>query len=84
LTPEHPFDFVFIDAVKAQSLEYLDAVMPKTAPRVAIVTDNTVSHRDELRSFVAHLRAMDDARSCEVHVGNGFELTLLRRFDVPW
>lgn len=79
LQPQRPFDFVFIDAVKQQSDAYLDAVLPRLASRAVIVTDNTRSHAKELASFVARLRAMPEASSCGVDVGNGFELTLLDR-----
>jgi hypothetical protein len=41
-----------------------------------LVTDNTSTHRDELAAFVGHLRAKSGGKSCEVPVGNGFELTL--------
>src|SRR5262249_36567678 len=32
LEPTAPFDFVFIDAEKSQSLEYLEAIWPRLAP----------------------------------------------------
>ena len=78
-TPEVPYDFVFIDAVKEQSFDYLDAVLPHCAARVMIATDNTTTHANELSEFVAHLRSLPGASSCGVAVGNGFELTLLDR-----
>lgn len=74
--PAEPFDFVFIDAVKTQCMAYLDAVWPKLATRCALATDNTRTHPDQLRSFVAHLRAHSELTSCDVPVGNGFELSL--------
>ena len=77
IEPEKPFDFVFIDAVKEQSFEYLDAVRPKLARRSILVTDNTLTHADELASFVEHLRHWPGATSCQVPVGNGFELTVV-------
>ena len=77
VTPAQPFDFVFIDAMKEQSFEYLDAVTPRLAPRATIVTDNTTTHADALASFVAHLRSLPNASSCAVDVGNGFELTII-------
>jgi len=77
LTPHTPFDFAFIDAEKCESHAYLEALLPKLAPRCAIVTDNTNTHADELAKFVNDLRALPGARSCHVDVGNGFELTLL-------
>ena len=37
-----PFDLVFIDADKVSYPAYLDAVLPKLAPRGLIVADNTL------------------------------------------
>jgi predicted O-methyltransferase YrrM len=77
LRPQQPFDFVFIDAWKEQSREYLDAVGPHLARRAVIVTDNTSTHWDELADFVHYLRQLPNATSCGVTVGNGFELTVI-------
>lgn len=74
--PVEPFDFVFIDAVKSQCFEYLEAVWPKLAPRAVLATDNTRTHPEQLADFVAHLRGLSALRSCDVPVGNGFELSL--------
>ena len=73
------YDFVFIDATKDQSFDYLESVWPKLAPRAVLVTDNTTTHRDELATFVAHLRLLPGVKSCNVPVGNGFELSLKSR-----
>jgi predicted O-methyltransferase YrrM len=75
-TPTKPYDFAFIDATKEQSFEYLDALWPTLAARAVIVTDNTTTHRTELAPFINHLRSRAGVKSCEVPVGNGFELTL--------
>ena len=76
ISPNRPYDFVFIDATKDQSFDYLKAVWPKLAPQAVLVTDNTTTHRDDLATFVAHLRSLPGVKSCDVPVGNGFELTL--------
>ncbi len=81
IKPEKPFDFVFIDAVKAQSSDYFEAVRPTLARPAILVTDNTLTHADELASFVARLRALPGACSCQVPVGNGLELTVLASED---
>ncbi|WP_406697042.1 class I SAM-dependent methyltransferase [Singulisphaera sp. Ch08] len=82
MKPGLAFDFVFIDAQKSQSFEYLDAIWPLLAPTATIVTDNTTTHAEELASFVAHLRSRPGVVSCHVPVGNGFELTI-RRAELP-
>ena len=75
IEPAVPFDFAFIDAVKGECFAYLDALKPKLASRCALATDNTGTHPDALASFVAHLRDQPGWTSCDVPVGNGFELT---------
>ncbi|MCC5829958.1 MAG: class I SAM-dependent methyltransferase [Phycisphaeraceae bacterium] len=72
--PEAPYDFVFIDAVKQQSDAYLDVLLPRLAPRVAIALDNTRTHRRELGAFVQRIRALEGFVGCDVEIGNGFEL----------
>ena len=76
------FDFVFIDAQKSQSFDYLEAIWPLLAPTATIVTDNTTTHAEELAAFVEHLRSRPNVVSCHVPVGNGFELTI-RRKELP-
>jgi len=78
LSPPTPFDFAFIDADKSQSFEYLDLLLPKLAPSYIIVTDNTTTHAQELASFVTRLRELPGVTSCQVPIGNGFELTVRR------
>ena len=78
LKPRWPFDFLFIDAVKDQSREYLAAAWPHLAERCVLVTDNTITHAEQLASFLAHLRSLPQVASCGVSVGDGFELTVRR------
>lgn len=79
LKPAQPVDFVFIDAVKEQSSAYLARLEGKLAPRCVICTDNTDTHPEQLADFVAELRSMSGATSCNVPLGNGFELTVIDR-----
>ncbi len=78
LRPVRPFDLVFLDAAKAESADYLDAVRPLLATEFVIVTDNTSTHAEELAPFLERLRSLPGVSSCEVPVGNGFELTIGR------
>jgi hypothetical protein len=43
-----------------------------------LVTDNTITHAEQLASFLAHLRSLPQVASCGVPVGDGFELTVKR------
>jgi len=76
LKPSPPFDFVFLDAVKDQTLTYFEAAVPMLGARCAIATDNTRSHPDQLAHWVAHARSLDGFTSCDVPIGNGLEWTV--------
>ena len=52
IKPQALFDFVFIDATKEQSNEYLDAVWSKLAPGCILVTDNTTTHSEKWRRLL--------------------------------
>jgi predicted O-methyltransferase YrrM len=78
LEPAEPIDFLFLDAVKRECFEYLDAAWPLLAPRAAIATDNALTHAEELASFITHLRALRGVHSTTIAVGNGLELSLRR------
>jgi len=79
ITPDEPFDFFFIDAKKAECFEYLEAAWPKLADRCVIITDNTITHADELAEFSQHMRDHPEIiSSASVELGNGFELSVRR------
>lgn len=71
-----PYDIVFIDADKPRCRAYFDAVWPNVRAGGCVITDNAVTHREELKDYVASLRGRADARSAEVAVGNGIEWTI--------
>jgi predicted O-methyltransferase YrrM len=78
MQPDRPFDLVFIDAVKAECFDYLNAVWPKLADATALATDNAITHPQALSDFLAHLRALPGFTSDTIAVGNGIELTIRR------
>jgi predicted O-methyltransferase YrrM len=47
-----PFDFVFIDALKHEYLQYLRAVEPKLNARAVIVADNVIRRAAAMRDFL--------------------------------
>lgn len=73
------FDLVFIDADKPSSQAYLDIVWPKLRAGGGVLTDNILTHREELSEFVNRLRARSDAHSGPLPVGNGLEWTIKLR-----
>jgi len=71
-----PFDFVFVDADKENSLRYFELFWPLLEPRATIVTDNIVSHEEALAAYVNHLRSRADLCSVLVRIGSGLEVTV--------
>jgi len=71
-----PIDLAFIDADKPNCRAYFDHLWPKIRPGGAILTDNATTHRTELADYISYLRALPNATSTEVAIGNGLEWTI--------
>jgi predicted O-methyltransferase YrrM len=71
-----PFDFVFLDADKANTVAYFEALWPQLAQNALIVTDNIVSHADELRDFATLVRRHPGLCSTLVDIGSGLEMSV--------
>ncbi|MDB5327614.1 MAG: putative O-methyltransferase [Phycisphaerales bacterium] len=68
-------DLVFIDADKPSAQAYFDLVWPKLRIGGSVLTDNVISHHNELAQYVRDLRAREDAHSVTVPLGGGLEWT---------
>jgi predicted O-methyltransferase YrrM len=73
-----PFDLIFLDADRASYLAYLDLLLPLLRVSGLLVTDNVVSHANEVTEFLARLKNDPNLDSVTVPVGNGEELTYRR------
>lgn len=71
-----PFDFVLNDADKENCTRYVDLVAGKLSDRGVVLTDNTISHAEQLDEFVAWIRRRDDFFSTGLTLGNGMELSI--------
>jgi caffeoyl-CoA O-methyltransferase len=78
-----PFDLVFIDGLKAQYVDYYEAVLPKLADDGVIMADNTLFGLAEgevaqhIMRFNEHVRADARVESTLVTIREG--VTLIRR-----
>ena len=77
-TLDGPFDLIFLDADRASYLAYLDLLLPLLKVGGLLVTDNVVSHADQVTEFLARLKNDPRLDSVTVPVGNGEELTYRR------
>ncbi|NIT35461.1 MAG: methyltransferase [candidate division Zixibacteria bacterium] len=66
-----PFDLAFVDAEKAEYVDYGELLWPKLAAGASLVADNVVSHAEATAPFLAWLRARGDAATTVLEVGNG-------------
>src|SRR5215212_1189155 len=73
-----PFGLIFLDADRANYLAYADALLPLLKVGGLLVTDNVVSHADEVAAFLARIHGDPTLDSVTVPVGNGEELTYKR------
>lgn len=71
-----PIDLAFIDADKASTRAYFDLLWPKVRVGGGVLTDNVLTHQNELAAFVGHVRARADAHSVQLPVGGGLEWTV--------
>jgi predicted O-methyltransferase YrrM len=72
-----PIDIVFLDGSdKVSSINYFNIIWPSLRAGGSVLTDNTRTHPEELKDYVAFVRARTDATSIDVPIGNGVEWTV--------
>jgi len=70
-----PFDYVLLDAAKSQNLPIIKELLPKLAVGAVVLTDNALTHADEMREFTQFVRTHPELASSMVAIGNGIEVT---------
>lgn len=76
---EGPWDYVLLDAAKWQNLPLMENLIPKLNPGAVVVTDNMLTHQEELKEFAQFVRNHPQLISSMFPLGNGIEVT----FKVP-
>ena len=77
-TLDAPFDLVLIDHWKALYVDAFEGAWPRLRRGGLVVADNVLRPEatiDEMRRYIAHVRAVPDAVSVTLDVGDGVELT---------
>ena len=72
------YDLIFLDADRPSYVRYLEHLVRLLAAGGLLVTDNVVSHAQEVSEFLAALRADVLLDTVTVPLGNGEELTYRR------
>jgi caffeoyl-CoA O-methyltransferase len=74
-----PFEFVFIDAWKADYIRYLEMVLPMVPPGGIIMAHNTRNLRDELQEFIDRVLSHPQLETVLIEPGpGGFSLSVKR------
>lgn len=71
-----PVDFVLNDADKANCRAYVETLESHLLPGAIVLTDNVVTHADELHGFLQWIRSRSDFFSTPVPIGSGMELSV--------
>ncbi len=66
-----PYDLIFLDADRPGYLAYLGRVVPLLRPGGLLVTDNVVSHANELREFLHVVQSDPALETVILPLGNG-------------
>lgn len=72
---EGPYDLIFLDADRPNYLAYLGRMLPLLRPGGLLVTDNVVSHAEEVGEFLRALERDPGLDTVILPVGNGEALT---------
>jgi len=66
-----PYDLIFLDADRPNYLAYLGRIVPLLRPGGVLVTDNVVSHANELREFLHAIQSDPALETVILPLGNG-------------
>ncbi len=66
-----PYDLIFLDADRPNYLAYLGRIVPLLRPGGVLVTDNVVSHANELREFLHAVQSDPALETVILPLGNG-------------
>ncbi len=70
------FDYVLLDAAKRQNLPLVKMLLPKLNPGAVVLTDNVITHEQDMLDFLEFVRNNESLQSSLFKVGNGIELTV--------
>lgn len=72
------YDFVFIDANKAEYKDYFLALQPLLASHAIIIADNVTSHREDVQPFLETLFSHKDFETVLLEIAQGITISYKR------
>lgn len=73
---EQTFDLMFFDAIKSEHLSYFAKLSPKLRKFGLIITDNIVTHAEELKTFIEAMENNPAYQTTRLSIGSGFLVSL--------
>lgn len=73
---KHIYDFVFIDANKAEYIDYFKSLEHKLSANALVISDNITSHRNELINFIDYTSSHPDFLTVFLPIGEGLLINL--------
>jgi predicted O-methyltransferase YrrM len=70
------FDFLFLDAIKEDYINYFKLAYPKLTKGAVTVADNAIMFAKYMKDYLSHVRNHKNLRSVLVPIGSGVEFTL--------
>ncbi|MAG91692.1 methyltransferase [Candidatus Woesearchaeota archaeon] len=76
---DEKFDFLFLDAIKKDYINYFKLAYPKLTENAVIVADNAIIFAEKMKEYLDHVRNSKDLKSVLVPIGTGVEFSLKLR-----
>lgn len=73
---EGTFDFMFFDATKYEHISYFETLEKRLNPGGVIITDNVLSHAEELKPYRELLESKPTFQSCIIPIGTGLMMSV--------
>lgn len=73
---EDSFDFLFLDAIKEDYINYFRLAYPKLTKNAVIVADNAIMFEKYMRVYLDYVRHNKNLRSVLIPIGSGVEFSL--------
>ena len=73
------FDFLFLDALKEDYINYFKLAYPKLTKNAIIVADNVIMFERYMKDYLDYVRNNKNLRSVLIPIGSGVEFTLKLR-----
>ena len=70
------FDFLFLDAIKEDYINYFKLACPKLTKNAIIVADNAIMFERYMKDYLNYVRNNKNLRSVLVPIGSGVEFSL--------